>query len=111
MREVNWDDVTEGTERGIGLLPVVVQDDRTGYVLMLIYMDREALQISRDTRVLTAFSRKTQALRVQGESRGCCLDIVDMQVNCEGTSLLVTVIPRGNPVNACHEHRKSCFDS
>jgi len=89
-----------------GLLPAIVQDPDTLQVLMLGYMDREALRLTRETGRVTFFSRSRQRLWTKGESSGNVLELVSLEVDCDGDALLVQARPRGP---TCHLGRPSCF--
>lgn len=89
-----------------GLLPAIVQDAATLRVLMLGYMDRAALQNTLDTRRVTFHSRSKQRLWTKGESSGHFLDLVSIETDCDGDSLLVRARPNGP---TCHLGRTSCF--
>lgn len=89
-----------------GLLPAVVQDRRSGRVLMLGYMNREALEATLDTGFATFFSRQRQRLWRKGETSGNVLDVHAVTSDCDSDALLVTADPRGP---ACHEGTRSCF--
>lgn len=89
-----------------GLIPAVVQDASTLRVLMLGYMNREALQTTLRTRQVTFFSRSRARLWTKGESSGDALDLVAIQADCDHDTLLVTALPRGP---TCHLGRASCF--
>ena len=94
-------------EKGGGLVPVVVQDDRTGDVLMLGFMNEEALAETRRTHELVFFSRSRNRLWKKGESSGHVLKVRDVRVDCDADALLVRVEPAGPGV--CHEGYRSCF--
>lgn len=86
-----------------GLVPAIVQDDRTGKVLMLGYMNQEAYEKTLSTRLVTFFSRSRQTLWTKGETSGNLLHLKSIAVDCDGDTLLVKATPDG-PV--CHtEHR------
>lgn len=89
-----------------GLLPAVVQDADTLRVLMLGWMDREALEATLRTRHVTFFSRSRARLWTKGESSGHVLDLVAIDADCDRDTLLVTARPRGP---TCHLGRASCF--
>ncbi|MEQ4576879.1 MAG: bifunctional phosphoribosyl-AMP cyclohydrolase/phosphoribosyl-ATP diphosphatase HisIE [Gammaproteobacteria bacterium] len=93
-------------EKGGGLLPVVVQDADTLRVLMLGYMDAEALAATRASGHVTFYSRSKQRLWTKGESSGHLLDLVSIDVDCDEDTLLVLARPRGP---TCHTGRASCF--
>lgn len=90
-----------------GLVPVVVQDDRTGEVLMLGFMNEEALTETRRTREVVFFSRSRNRLWKKGESSGHVLKVRDVRVDCDADALLLRVDPGGPGV--CHEGYRSCF--
>lgn len=89
-----------------GLLPAIVQDAATQRVLMLGYMDREALRTTLDTRRVTFFSRSRQRLWTKGETSGHILELVAIETDCDGDTLLVQARPQGP---TCHLGRESCF--
>lgn len=89
-----------------GLVPAIIQDAATKQVLMLGYMNQEALAHSQATGKVTFFSRSKQRLWTKGETSGNFLLIKDMQVDCDGDTLLVYVNPVG-PV--CHTGDDTCF--
>jgi len=89
-----------------GLLPAIVQHAGSGAVLMLGYMNREALRASLDGRRAVFYSRSRQQLWVKGETSGHGLELVDIRRDCDADALLVTALPNG-PV--CHAGTASCF--
>ena len=91
---------------GQGLIPAVVQDGDAGTVLLLGYMNREALEATIRTGVLHLWSRSRQALWRKGEQSGNFQLVNEVRVNCEADSLLVLVRPQGP---ACHDGYQSCF--
>lgn len=90
-----------------GLLPAIIQDARSGAVLMLGYMNEAAFLKSTKEQRVTFFSRSKGRLWTKGESSGNFLDIVEWKVDCDGDALLFKVIPHG-PV--CHNGTATCFD-
>lgn len=94
--------------KGDGLLPVVVQDASNLRVLMLGYMNREALDATLASRRVTFFSRSKQRLWTKGESSGHVLGLVAIDVDCDDDTLLVLAHPHGP---TCHLQRASCFPS
>lgn len=92
--------------KGDGLLPAIVQDAATLRVLMLGYMNRDALDATLASRRVTFFSRSKQRLWTKGESSGHVLELVSVDVDCDDDSLLVLAHPRGP---TCHLQRASCF--
>ena len=95
-------------EKGDGLLPVIVQDAANLRVLMLGYMNREALEATLASRRVTFFSRSKQRLWTKGESSGHVLDLVSVDADCDNDTLLVLAHPHGP---TCHLQRPSCFPS
>ena len=89
-----------------GLIPAIVQDDLTGRVLMLGYMNREAYQKTLDTGLVTFFSRSRQQLWTKGETSGNLLHLKSIAVDCDGDALLVKAHPDG-PV--CHTGTDTCW--
>ena len=89
-----------------GLLPAVVQDAGTLRVLMLGYMNREALQTTLATRRVTFFSRSRARLWTKGEGSGHALDLVALEPDCDRDTLLVLATARGP---TCHLGSTSCF--
>jgi phosphoribosyl-ATP pyrophosphohydrolase/phosphoribosyl-AMP cyclohydrolase len=92
--------------KGAGLVPAIVQDADNGAVLMMAYMNREALEqtIARGRAVF--FSRSKQRLWEKGETTGHTLDVVGLALDCDQDTLLVTARPRGP---ACHNGTLTCF--
>ena len=93
-------------QKGDGLVPAIVQDADTGAVLMMAYMNREALAETLKRRRAVFFSRSKQRLWEKGETTGHTLDVVDIALDCDGDTLLVTARPRGP---ACHQGTLTCF--
>jgi phosphoribosyl-ATP pyrophosphohydrolase/phosphoribosyl-AMP cyclohydrolase len=89
-----------------GLLPAVVQHADTGAVLMLGYMNREALRETLSRRHVVFFSRSKQRLWEKGETSGHFLELEQIRTDCDRDALLVTARPLG-PV--CHEGTATCF--
>jgi phosphoribosyl-ATP pyrophosphohydrolase/phosphoribosyl-AMP cyclohydrolase len=98
-RELDWD-------RMNGLVPAIIQDAGSGAVLMLGYMNREALAATESTRRVTFWSRSKSRLWTKGESSGYFLQVVQMAVDCDGDSLLILAEPAG-PV--CHLGTATCW--
>lgn len=94
-------------EKQNGLIPAVVQDAVTARVLMLGYMNREALAETQRSNRVTFFSRSKQRLWTKGETSGHYLDLVSVEKDCDGDALLVQARPRGP---TCHLERTSCFE-
>ena len=92
--------------KGNGLVPVIVQDNNTLQVLMLGYMNEEALLKTRDEKKVTFFSRSKNRLWTKGETSGNYLYVVDILADCDSDSILIKANPAG-PV--CHTGSTSCF--
>jgi phosphoribosyl-ATP pyrophosphohydrolase/phosphoribosyl-AMP cyclohydrolase len=92
--------------KGDGLVPAIVQDADTGAVLMLGYMNREALEQTLARGRAVFFSRSKQRLWEKGETTGHTLDVVEVALDCDHDTLLVTARPRGP---ACHNGTLTCF--
>jgi phosphoribosyl-ATP pyrophosphohydrolase/phosphoribosyl-AMP cyclohydrolase len=90
-----------------GLIPAVVQDVADGRVLMLAYVDVEALAATLSTGEVHFHSRSRGRLWRKGETSGNILVLRDLALDCDGDALLVTVEPRGA---TCHRGTRSCFD-
>jgi phosphoribosyl-ATP pyrophosphohydrolase/phosphoribosyl-AMP cyclohydrolase len=88
------------------LLPVIVQEVGTNEVLMMAYMDKEALELSLSTKIAHYFSRSKQRIWKKGESSGHTQTIQEFLLDCDNDTLLIKVIQEGV---ACHTGRKSCF--
>jgi len=89
-----------------GLVPVVVQDARTGEVLTLAYANREALEETLRTRRSTFYSRSRQALWRKGETSGHTQQVVEVLLDCDGDAVVYRVLPQGP---ACHTGARTCF--
>ena len=92
--------------KGDGLVPAIVQDADTGAVLMMGYMSREALEQTLARKRAVFYSRSKQRLWEKGETTGHTLDVVDIALDCDADTLLVTARPRGP---ACHNGTLTCF--
>ncbi len=92
--------------KGGGLLPAVIQHAASGAVLMVGYMNREALAKTLDDGVVTFYSRSKKRLWTKGETSGHRLRLVSLRADCDRDALLVQAMPEG-PV--CHLGRASCF--
>ncbi|ETX15543.1 phosphoribosyl-AMP cyclohydrolase [Roseivivax halodurans JCM 10272] len=89
-----------------GLIPVIAQDEVDGAVLMMAWMNAEAVEKTLETGRVTYWSRSRQAFWVKGESSGHVQELVDLRIDCDGDALLVIVRQTGP---ACHTNRRSCF--
>ena len=93
--------------KAAGLVPAIVQDDRTGDVLMLGSMNEDALAETRRTGEVVFYSRSRNRLWKKGESSGHVLKVREVRIDCDADALLVRVTPVGPGV--CHEGYRSCF--
>jgi phosphoribosyl-ATP pyrophosphohydrolase/phosphoribosyl-AMP cyclohydrolase len=93
-------------DKGGGLVPAIVQDSATLQVLMLAYMDRAALQETLQSGEATFFSRSRGGRWRKGESSGNRMKVTNVQLDCDGDTLLVSVAP-GGP--ACHRGTVTCW--
>ncbi|WP_299014605.1 bifunctional phosphoribosyl-AMP cyclohydrolase/phosphoribosyl-ATP diphosphatase HisIE [uncultured Photobacterium sp.] len=98
---INWEKVD-------GLVPAIIQDNTSGQVLMLGYMNEEALNKTLDTRQVTFWSRSKERLWTKGETSGNVLKLKSVKLDCDQDTLLVKVDPVGP---TCHLNTPTCFDS
>ncbi|WP_282118021.1 bifunctional phosphoribosyl-AMP cyclohydrolase/phosphoribosyl-ATP diphosphatase HisIE [Maribacter aquivivus] len=96
----NWEKMSDG------LVPAIIQDARTKNVLMLGYMNAEALKKTTDSGKVTFFSRSKQRLWTKGEESGNFLNLVSIKNDCDDDSLLITVNPEGP---TCHTGTDTCW--
>ena len=89
-----------------GLIPAIAQDENSGEVLMMAWMNAEAVARTLNTGKVTYWSRSRQAFWVKGETSGHVQELVEMRVDCDRDCLLVLVRQTGP---ACHTNRRSCF--
>ena len=89
-----------------GLVPAIIQDATTKVVLMLGYMNEEALKKTQDTGLVTFFSRSRGCLWTKGETSGNCLHLVDIKVDCDNDTLLIQANPDGP---TCHTGTDTCW--
>ena len=89
-----------------GLIPVIIQNNETQQVLMLGYMNEEALQKTQIENVVTFFSRSKNRLWTKGETSGNFLKVVSITEDCDQDALLIQAIPNGP---TCHNGTTSCF--
>ena len=94
-------------EKSGGLVPAIIQDGRTGQVLMLGFMNADALAETRRTGEAVFFSRSRNRLWKKGEKSGHTLRVLEMRIDCDADALLLRVEPVGPGV--CHEGYCSCF--
>lgn len=93
-------------EKGEGLVPAIIQDADTKNVLMLGYMNKEALEKTLQTKLVTFYSRSRKTLWTKGETSGNYLHLVDLKADCDADTLLVKVHPDGP---ACHTGTDTCW--
>lgn len=99
INEVRWD--------AQGLVPAIAQDAQTGRILMLAWMNREALQLTAETGHAVYWSRSRQKLWHKGESSGNQQDVQEIRLDCDEDVIVLQVTQRGGI--ACHTGRASCF--
>jgi len=90
-----------------GLVPAVIQDATTKNVLMLGYMNEEAFNKTKDTKLVTFFSRTKNRLWTKGEESGNVLNLVDIKLDCDNDTLLIQVKPKGP---TCHKGSDTCWN-
>jgi len=93
-----------------GLIPAVVQDGATGEVLMVGFMNEDALAITRSTGYATFFSRTRNTLWTKGETSGNRLRVTTLLADCDDDTVLLKVAREGDG-NVCHTGSRSCFRS
>lgn len=101
MQQLNID-----FDKGNGLVPAIIQDAETKNVLMLGYMNREALDKTLETNKVTFWSRSRNQLWTKGETSGNFLDLIDIKSDCDNDTLLVKVHPHGP---TCHTGTDTCW--
>ncbi len=94
-------------DKNTGLVPTIIQDADTNTVLMLGYMNQEALEKTLTDNRVTFFSRSRQRLWTKGEVSGNFLDVVDIKNDCDNDTLLIKVHPHGP---TCHLGSDTCWD-
>lgn len=94
------------TYNDAGLIPAIAQDATSGEVLMMAWMNAEAVARTLETRRVTYWSRSRQSFWVKGESSGHVQELVDFRFDCDKDCLLVQVDQTGA---ACHTNRRTCF--
>lgn len=101
MKAVNFDKYSDG------LVPTIVQDAQTRRVLMLGFMNAEALQKTIELKKVTFFSRSKQRLWTKGETSNNFLELVDYKVDCDQDTILIFANPKGP---TCHTGADTCFE-
>lgn len=94
------------TKNKDGLVPAIIQDANTKNVLMLGYMNEEAFKKTKETKMVTFYSRGKQRLWTKGEESGNVLHLVDFKIDCDKDTLLITVNPEGP---TCHLGTDTCW--
>ena len=100
---IRFEELKKGAD---GLVPAIVQDQNTLQVLMLGYMDAEALAKTQETGLVTFWSRSQGKIWTKGETSGNYLHLVSLAVDCDKDTLLVRAIPDGP---TCHTGSKTCW--
>lgn len=90
-----------------GLVPAIVQNNETGEILMLAYMNQEALNATLSTGKATYYSRSRQTLWVKGETSGNVQLVKEIRIDCDDDTVLIKVEQLGGA--ACHTGHRSCF--
>ena len=90
-----------------GLIPAIIQDGQTKNVLMLGYMNEEALKKTNETKLVTFYSRTKQRLWIKGEESGNYLNVVNIKLDCDMDTLLIQVNPVGP---TCHKGSDTCWN-
>lgn len=90
-----------------GLIPVVVQEANSKEVLMLAWMNSEAVALTLETSAATYWSRSRNELWVKGQTSGNTQEVVSLAYDCDADTILLTVIQHGS---ACHTGDSTCFD-
>lgn len=94
-------------KKGNGLIPAIIQDFKTGEVLMLGFMNEESLKKTLETNLVYFYSRSRKKLWMKGEQSGNKLETVEIFADCDNDTILVKVRMLGQAV--CHTGAKSCF--
>ena len=89
-----------------GLIPAIAQDETSGEVLMMAWMNQEAIRKTLQSSRVTYWSRSRQTFWIKGESSGHTQTLIDLRVDCDRDCLLIIVRQIGP---ACHTNRRSCF--
>jgi phosphoribosyl-AMP cyclohydrolase len=91
-----------------GLIPAVIQDAESAEVLMVGFMNEEALELTRRTGFATFFSRTRNKLWMKGETSGNRLEVLELRTDCDDDTVLVKVKRHGDG-NVCHTGERTCF--
>ncbi|MDH5544070.1 MAG: phosphoribosyl-AMP cyclohydrolase [Gammaproteobacteria bacterium] len=99
LDEVKWDDK--------GLVPTIAQDAETGKIMMVAWMNRESLSLTREKNEAVYFSRSRNKLWHKGESSGHVQKVKEIRLDCDNDVVLLKIEQQGGI--ACHTGRESCF--
>ena len=99
-------DPTTLSYNAAGLIPAIAQDETSGEVLMMAWMNQEAIRKTLQSGRVTYWSRSRQTFWIKGESSGHTQTLIDLRVDCDRDCLLIIVRQIGP---ACHTNRRSCF--
>ncbi len=100
MKKINFN------KNNDGLVPAIIQDANTKNVLMLGYMNAEAIEKTKETKKVAFYSRKKKRLWTKGEESGNALNLITIKVDCDNDSLLITATPNGP---TCHKGTDTCW--
>jgi phosphoribosyl-AMP cyclohydrolase len=99
-------DITSLKFNDAGLVPVIAQQHDTGEVLMMAWMNADAIAKTLDTQKVTYWSRSRQSFWIKGETSGHTQRLVDLRIDCDRDCILALVDQTGA---ACHTNRRNCF--
>ncbi len=91
-----------------GLIPAIIQDAKTKEVLMLGYMNEESFALTKQSGLVTFYSRSRKSIWIKGETSGNALEVVEILPDCDQDCLLIRANPKGP---TCHRQTQTCFDS
>lgn len=94
-------------DKQTGLIPAIIQDEKTLKVLMLGYMNQDAFKKTQQTKIVTFYSRKRQCLWTKGETSGNFLNVVAINLDCDNDTLLIKANPTGP---TCHTGADTCWN-
>ena len=98
LNEVNWQN---------GLVPAIAQDAHSGRILMVAWMNREALRLTEETHIAHYWSRSRRKMWKKGEESGHCQQVREIRLDCDEDVIVLQVVQEGGI--ACHTGRASCF--
>lgn len=101
---LDWDKLEKASARSKGIIPCAVQNADTGEVILVAYVNRQALDEALKRRVAVFWSTSRQERWIKGETSGQMFDLIEVRVNCEQNSLLYIVRPRAGGI--CHTKNK-----